>query len=361
MKQNRLHLAILFGGKSVEHDISLLSAGNVARHLDKERFSLSLIGIDREGGWYLCENTEQDITSGRPLNLVLKAGKGALAERQSGIELPEIDIVFPVLHGTDGEDGSIQGLLKAANLPFVGCGVMSSSMAMSKLVTKQLLQQAGVRIGAYRHYHYSDRERISFEKVKAAVGLPMILKPANLGSSVGVHKIKNEEDFNKALADTFLYDDEVLFETFISGREMECAILGNARAKASKVGEIIVKGHEFYSFDAKYVDSEGATLVIPAETSDALLAEIQRQSLLAYRSLFCEDFARIDLFVTDAGEVYINEINTIPGFTNISMYPKLWDLEGISYPALITRLIDLALEKQEKKNRLRTDYDSALS
>lgn len=361
MKQERLHLVILFGGKSVEHDISLLSAGNVARHLNRDRFELSLIGIDREGGWYLCDNTEMEITRGKPLNLVLKGGKGAFAERHSGKELPEIDIVFPVLHGTDGEDGSIQGLLKAANLPFVGCGVMSSSMAMSKLVTKQLMEAAGVRIGAYHHFRYADRDKIKFDDLQETLGLPMIIKPANLGSSVGVHKIKNEEDFNKALADTFLYDDEVLFEAFISGREMECAILGNADAKASKVGEIIVQGHDFYSFDAKYVDADGARLIIPATTSPELLAEIQRQSLLAYRSLFCEDFARIDLFVTDAGDVYINEINTIPGFTNISMYPKLWDLEGISYPDLITRLIDLALEKQDRKNRLRTDYESALS
>lgn len=361
MTEQRLQLAILFGGRSVEHDISVLSATNVASHIDREQFDVTLLGIDKQGGWYCCQDTQGAISEGTPVNLVLQGGKGAFAERQSGQTLPDFDIVFPVLHGTDGEDGSVQGLLKAANIPFVGCGVLSSAMSMSKLVTKRLLAQAGVNIGKYCYYTRQQQDSIHFAEVEQKLGLPMIVKPANLGSSVGVHKINKEADFAAALADCFRYDQEVLIEEFITGREMECAVMGNADAQASQAGEIIVQGHEFYSFEAKYVDAGGSRLIIPAETEAELLEEIKKQSIMAYKALFCEDLARIDLFVTAAGKVYINEINTIPGFTNISMYPKLWELEGISYPQLITKLVALALEKYEEQRQLQTNFESALS
>jgi len=361
MTQVRQQIAILFGGRSVEHDISIRSASNVVRYLDPERFEATLLGISKAGAWFRCADINQPITHGVAINMVMQEGKWAFAERQSGALLPDFDLVFPVLHGTDGEDGSIQGLLKAASLPFIGCGVLSSAMAMSKLITKQMLAAAGVNIGRYHHYRKAGRADINFHGLLLELGLPMIVKPVNLGSSVGVHKVTDQASFDAALADAFTYDDEILIEEFIEGREMECAVLGNAHARASQAGEIIVKGHDFYSFEAKYVDAAGASIVIPAPADDKLLKEIQEQTLLAYRALHCEDLARIDLFVTDEGKVYINEINTIPGFTDISMYPKLWELEDISYQALLSQLADHALARYQEKQNLDTNFISALS
>ena len=272
-----------------------------------------------------------------------------------------IDIAFPVLHGTDGEDGSIQGLLKAMDIPFVGSGVLGSSMAMDKLISKKLFEAHGIPVCPYVAFQKSEKDQYDFKKVVEIVGLPMIVKPAGLGSSVGVTKIKSESEFEDAINGTFTYDNSLLIEKFVEGRELECAILGNENPIASEPGEIIVNDdHEFYTFDAKYVDKEAARLVMPAVIPAETAKRIKELSLQAYEVLKCEDLSRVDLFLTEDGQVFVNEINTIPGFTNSSMYPKLFELAGISYPELITKLIQLGIAKFKKLQELETSYDSGL-
>ena len=354
----KLSVAILFGGRSVEHDISVISAQNVAKYIDKNLYDPIFIGITTEGGWYKCESVDKDIEKGQPLRMKLDARACAFTTTSGSFS---VDVAFPVLHGTDGEDGSIQGLLKAMDLPFVGSGVLGSSVAMDKLISKKLLEADGIPVCPYVAFQKSEKGQYDFEKVVAIVGLPMIVKPAGLGSSVGVTKIKSESDFDDAINETFKYDDSLLIEQFVEGRELECAILGNENPIASEPGEIIVNDdYEFYTFDAKYVDKEAAKLVMPAVVQAETVEKIKTLSLRAYDILKCEDLSRVDLFLTEDGQVFVNEINTIPGFTNSSMYPKLFELAGISYTELITKLIQFGIAKFKKLQDLETSYDSGL-
>jgi D-alanine-D-alanine ligase len=355
---NRTKVAILYGGRSVEHGVSINSARNIVEYIDKKNFEPLPIGITQNGKWFLTAGVSKDIEQGKPLNLQLDPNHPAFLTNDG--QATVADIVFPVLHGTDGEDGSIQGLLKAMELPIIGTGVLGSSMAMNKLVSKHMLQEAGLPVARYLLRSYGSPP-YSFEEVKKQLGLPFMVKSASLGSSVGVSKVKSHADFEKAVEESFRYDNVVLFEEFIQGREIECAILGNYPPQSSLPGEIVVnKKYDFYTFDAKYVDSEAVHIKVPAPLDRSQSDLIRDLSVKAFQTLCCEDFARVDLFLAGDNKVYINEINTIPGFTNSSMFPMMWKERGISFTALISRLVELGFERFEKSKRIERDFQSSL-
>lgn len=355
----KIQLAILYGGRSVEHGVSINSARNIYEYIDKERFEPIAIGISQSGSWHLTKGITKNIETGETLLLPLVPGAGKL-QTSTGKHI-KIDIFFPVLHGTDGEDGSIQGMIKAMDLPMVGSGVLGSALSMNKLIAKRLMQQAGIPVAPFLFTYYQTRNTVSFDQIVATLGLPFMVKSASLGSSVGVSKVKSREEFTLALEDSFRYDDCVLFEKFIQAREVECAIMGNNPAVASMPGEIIISDkYEFYTFDAKYVDGEAVKIDVPAKLSPSEVENIRQLSLDAYLALGCEDFARVDLFLTKQGDVFVNEINTIPGFTNSSMFPMMWRERGISFTNLISSLVDLGLERFEKAKRVSRDFQSSL-
>ncbi len=324
----KLRVGILFGGKSTEHEVSLQSAKNVIAHLDPEKFESVLLLLNKEG-------------------------EGVVTEK-SIMELRQIvDVIFPVLHGGSGEDGTIQGLLKLSGIPFVGAGVLGSAIGMDKDVMKRLLRDAGIAVANF----ITVREKMtpSYDTVVDALGVPFFVKPANAGSSVGVHKVENAMGYTTALKDAFLYDTKVLIEETIVGREIEVAVLGNEDPQASVPGEIIPK-NGFYSYEAKYLDSDGAKLKVPAQLDAEITKKIQEQARQVFRVLSCEGMGRIDFFLRENGDILVNEINTLPGFTAISMYPKLWEASGVSYKELIARLIELAFERHKQEKKLKTSY-----
>ncbi len=352
-------IAILFGGRSVEHGVSINSARNIAEYIDKQKFELVLIGISTSGTWHLVREVSKEIEKGELLSVSLTPGQFFLTS-DTGRKV-RADVVFPVLHGTDGEDGSIQGLIKALDVPMVGTGVLGSAMSMSKLVTKRLLSEAGIPVADFLYFFFSEKQQITFEAVHANLGLPFMVKAASLGSSVGVSKVNSEADFATAIEEGFRYDDCILIEKFIKGREVECAVMGNYPPQASLPGEIVIsKEYEFYTFDAKYVDDKAVSIEVPAKLDPVAVEKIRQLSLKTYQSLACEDFARVDLFLTETGDVYVNEINTIPGFTNSSMFPMMWRERGVSFTDLITKLIGFALERFEKSKRAERSFNSAL-
>ncbi|HVO93334.1 MAG TPA: D-alanine--D-alanine ligase [Terriglobales bacterium] len=360
--KKKLRVALLFGGKSAEHEISLISARNIAAAMDKTKYDVVAIGIDKQGRWHLDEDARLlrgaaqpavDFQDADNIAAVLPGDNAIPVVRGSGSGLGAIDVVFPVLHGPFGEDGTVQGLLKLANIPFVGAGVLGSAVGMDKDVMKRLLRDAQIPIAKFLVFERSDRTTIAFAAVKRALGLPLFVKPANLGSSVGISKVTEKAQFGAALKHAFRYDNKIIIEEGIHGREIECSVLGNEKPIASLPGEIVVQ-HDFYSYDAKYLDDKGARLEIPARLPKKTVKEIQRTAVRAYRALCCEGMARVDFFLRPNGQVLVNEINTIPGFTKISMYPKMWEATGISYPRLIDRLIALALERSRHERHLRT-------
>lgn len=366
----KLRVGILFGGKSAEHEVSLQSAKNVFDAIDKTKYDVVLIGIDKEGRWYLNDESRFLLNADNAKLIKLNTANDNLAlipgdrnEQILNIQNNEtkvhIDVVFPVLHGTYGEDGSIQGLLKFANIPFVGAGVLGSAVGMDKDVAKRLLRDAGIPNAKFRAFDNSTRDDINFSEIIAELGLPIFIKPANLGSSVGINIAHDEDEFIIAINNAFKYDRKIIIETFIKGREIECAVLGNENPIASVPGEILTdkSRHEFYSYDAKYIDDNGAGLDAPAKLSAALTKEVQTLAVKAYKVLCCEGMARVDFFLTNNDELFINEINTIPGFTKISMYPRLFALSGIPYTQLLDRLIQLAIDRFDKEKNLTTSFD----
>ena len=355
----KIKVAILYGGRSVEHGVSINSARNIAEYLDKDKFEPILIGISTSGVWHLTSSVNKNIEEGEKLSLQLNPNSPGFITSK-GIVL-NADVVFPVLHGTDGEDGSIQGLLQAMSLPLVGTGVLGSSMSMNKLVAKKILQEAGLPVAKFLSYYFEEADQINFKKISTTLGVPFMIKSASLGSSVGVSKINTEADLKKAVDEAFKYDDCLLAEEYIKGREIECAILGNNPPQASMPGEIIISSkYEFYTFDAKYVDGEAVKIDVPAKLDKDVAETIRQYSLKAYQALKCEDFSRVDLFLTEDGRVCVNEINTIPGFTNSSMFPMMWKERGISFTDLITKLIMLSLERTKRSARIEKDFLSAL-
>ncbi|MEG0483681.1 MAG: D-alanine--D-alanine ligase [Acinetobacter sp.] len=355
----KVRVGIVFGGKSSEHRVSLQSAQNIVDAIDKQKFDISLIGIDQDGRWRILDATHY-LENGNDPKLISLAPRENSDQRHTSqplvfeIEnaqgLPKLDVVFPIIHGTLGEDGALQGMLKMLDLPFVGSDVLSSAVCMDKDVTKRLLQGSGIAVAPFLTVHSYNPYEISFQEVQNALGLPVFVKPANQGSSVGVSKVENEQEYLKALDYAFEYDEKVLIEKFIKGREIECGVLGNYYPKASVCGEVVVKS-SFYSYEAKYIDNQSSEVVIPALISEEESKKLRDISIKAFKVLGCLGLARVDFFLTEKGEILLNEVNTLPGFTNNSMYPKLWENTGISYSELITQLLELALERHEHRTR----------
>lgn len=354
-------VGILYGGKSTEHEVSIRSARNIAKAVDHQKYKTILIGVSKEGNWFLksdaelmSENIVQannhllTIVPGNTSNQILKAKDQA--------SIGPVDVIFSIIHGTGGEDGTIQGLLKIINLPVVGPGVLSSSVCLDKEVTKRLLRDSGIQNSNFLSYLNSERSTITFEEVNRTLGMPVYVKPPNLGSSVGISKVTSKDEFDKAIDLALKFDRKVLIEENVVGREIECAVLGNSNPKASLPGEVVTvkESHEFYSYEAKYVDANGSITKIPADLSPELILKVQEVAIKTYKCLCCEGMARVDVFVTDAGEVLVNEVNTIPGFTDISMYPKLWGETGIAYSDLISQLLELAIERANEENKMTT-------
>ena len=360
--KKKIRVAILCGGKSAEHEISLLSAKNIVEAIDKKKYQVLLISIDKHGRWGLGDapgaawpSSVKSTKPGKSLALALGRRSNPLARLSGRGGVGPVDVVFPVLHGTFGEDGTVQGLLKLADVPFVGAGVLGSAVGMDKDVMKRLLREAGLPTARFLVCERASLEEMSFERVSRELGLPLFIKPANLGSSVGIHKAKDGNEFERAVKDAFRYDNKILVEEAIQGREIECAVLGNEAPIASLPGEIIPR-HEFYSYEAKYLDEKGAVLEIPAKLPADVTKQVQETAVKAYKALCCEGMARVDFFLRDGREVIVNEINTIPGFTRISMYPKMWEASGVSYTELIDRLIQLAIERFDREKKLKTSF-----
>lgn len=354
----KIRVALLFGGKSAEHEVSLRSAANVAAAIDTKKYEVVPIGIDKTGKWLLPSRAlggrgsdkEKMLISGK--EVMLRPEGGGAVSVLSGGASPNIDVVFPILHGPLGEDGTVQGLLTLADVPFVGSGVLGSAVGMDKEIMKRLLRDAGLPVAKFMTLRASEK-RPAYAAVIKKLGKTLFVKPANMGSSVGVSKVKNVKEFGAALDKAFEYDDKVLIEEFVPAREVECAVLGNENPIASVVGEIIPT-HEFYSYEAKYLDENGAALEIPAKLPKALSEKIRTMAIEVFKTLSCEGLGRVDFFLTKKGKVYVNEINTIPGFTSVSMYPQLFGASGISYSELIDRLLQLALERHSRKKNLKT-------
>ncbi|GAA5417527.1 D-alanine--D-alanine ligase A [Paraliobacillus ryukyuensis] len=356
-------VGIVFGGKSAEHEVSLQSAKNIVDAIDKEKYEVVLLGIDKQGKWHINNTSSYLINEENPKLIQLNksneqvavvpgAENGQLVNMSRTDGLDQVDVVFPIVHGTLGEDGSIQGMLRLANLPFVGTDVLGSAVSMDKDYAKRLLHGAGIAVANGMTFRKSKQNEIDFVKVKEALGLPMFIKPANQGSSVGVSKVRNEEEFYQGMKDAFQYDQKVLVEEAIVGREIECAVLGNEDPIASLPGEVLPQT-DFYSYESKYIDETGAELAAPADLSDELTKKVQQAAVEVFQTLDCEGMARVDFFLQENGELVVNEVNTLPGFTKISMYPRLWGISGIPYAELIDRLITLAVERHERNNQLK--------
>ncbi len=371
---DRLRVGILFGGQSGEHEVSLMSAASIWRAIDRERFDPVPIGIARDGLWLVPESFMDAVSrpvldgiKGQQVALIPQPGHPGLVPVSGGITgsggimeylFSRLDVVFPVLHGPMGEDGTIQGLLELAGVPYVGAGVAASAVGMDKTLMKEMFRSRGLPICKYlsfRRYSWeTDRDRIR-EMVSRELGYPCFVKPANMGSSVGVSKVKIPSDLGDAIDTACLYDHKFLVEEFIAGREIEVSVLGNEEPEASVPGEIRPK-REFYDYKAKYRE-EGSELIVPAPLTPAQEQECRRLAVEAFQAVDAEGLARVDFFLTGEGKVLVSEINTMPGFTKISMYPRLWEASGLSYKALITRLIELGLERYADRSRTRRLYD----
>jgi D-alanine-D-alanine ligase len=336
----RIRVLLLFGGESSEHEVSIASARNVYAAMDDRAYDITLGYISKDGHWHIVEDIE--VLEGQHRSLLPVLGARHFVVEPGGHTIVP-DVILPIIHGTNGEDGTIQGLARLLKLPIVGSGVLASAMCMDKEVTKRLLRDAGVAVADHVVCRRGDAMP-DFPHITLQLGNPVFVKPANQGSSVGVSKVYTEAQFTAAVEEAFKYDSKILIEQGITGRELECAVLGNHAPEASGVGEIKPPEGSFYSYDAKYSPTSTTELFIPADISEETAEKIRTMSLATYRALECRGMARVDVFLTEDGTVYVNELNTLPGFTNISMYPKLWREAGLSYSQLIDKLIRLALE-----------------
>lgn len=359
-----LNLVLLYGGKSGEHEISLISAASVLAHLDAQKYHIIPIGMDKEGRAWL--NDYQELLTFKD-SLPVKTG---LSRSLPGLVIDgqfvvEADVIFPVVHGPLYEDGCLQGMLKLAGVAFVGCDVLSSAIAMDKDMTRRLACNDTILSARYQvlSWHSTPTERQQFcQHVAAELGWPLFIKPCSLGSSVGIHKAKNITELSAAIDDALRYDEEILVEEFISGREIELAVLENNTSSAAPLvsiaGEIAINHADgFYSYTAKYLESNGCDLYLPARLDEHLVKDLQKMAGEIFTRLKCKGMARVDFFVDDQNQrIYFNEINTLPGFTSISMYPKLWQASGLDYPSLLDRLVNLALGHQQCRRQLVTSY-----
>ena len=359
---NKMCVALLFGGMSSEHEVSCVSVGNFVRNIDRSKYEVLTVGITKEGRWLYTEATAEQMADGSweelPGNMACvispdRADHGMILFTPDGrVEKMHLDVVIPVLHGLWGEDGTVQGLLELAGIAYVGCGVLASSVCMDKAVANALFEANGVPhtkwVAANRWEIEKDLEGVC-AGVEQKLGWPVFVKPANAGSSVGISKVSSQEELKAAIALALENDRKVVFEAFVDGQEVECAVIGSDPAVATRPGEILA-GAEFYTYDDKYKNGVSQT-VIPAHLPEAKLDEVKTYAAMAYTALNCEGLARCDFFVEkNTGRVLINEINTFPGFTAISTYPKLMEHEGLPVPQLIDRLIALAVERTEKQH-----------
>ncbi|MSQ42427.1 MAG: D-alanine--D-alanine ligase [Dehalococcoidia bacterium] len=349
----RQRLAVICGGRSPEHEVSVTSARGVMREADPERFEVVPFGITRGGAWLTPAETRQRVArveAGETRSLGEERGHGAFTYPAALAALAECDVVFPIVHGTFGEDGTLQGLLEMAELPYVGSGVAASAVGMDKELMRAVFARAGLPQPRYLVLRDAETRTLSDTTVRALegdLGYPCFVKPANGGSSVGVSKARSREDVGAALATAAAHDRKVLLEEAIEGRELECAVLGNADPRPSPLGEI--RPHdEFYTYRAKYEDDR-TDLIVPARVSARVAAAVQEHALRAYRAVDCAGLARVDFIMTAKEELRTLEVNTLPGFTPISMYPRLWQEAGLSYRQLISRLVELALERFEER------------
>jgi D-alanine-D-alanine ligase len=369
MEQAKTRVAILFGGRSAEHDVSRASAANVVRALDPDRYEITLVGITREGRWVIADagngagtgSAALVVPEAGPCLTLLPGGQGrALVVETNAAdarEIPAFDVLFPVLHGPNGEDGTVQGVLQLSNVAYVGSGVIGSAASMDKDVAKRLMRDAGLPIVPF--VAMSASSPMSYEDATAIVGCPdLFVKPANMGSSVGVSRARNADEFAASCKLALRFDNKILIEQRIpSLREIECSVLedANGSVRASNLGEIVPNcKHGFYSYDAKYLDADGAVLRVPADISAALAERTKELAVRAFTVLCCEAMARVDFFLS-GDQVFVNEANTIPGFTNISMYPKLWEASGLPQPELMNILIAHALARHQRALSLFTE------
>jgi D-alanine-D-alanine ligase len=364
----KLTVALLFGGKSGEHEVSLRSAASVLKALDRQKYNVIPIGITKDGQWrsdprLLEADFPTILESGSPVLLPAEPRENHSIEVRSqdqGLIKASVDVVFPVLHGTFGEDGTIQGLLEMADIPYVGAGVLGSAVGMDKDVMKRLLQQAGLPIVEFivlLDKHWAGRRDSITSEIENRCGYPCFVKPVNLGSSVGISKVRNRQELGPAMELAAQYDRKIIVEQGVDAREVECSVLGNDEPQASVPGEII-PSHEFYDYEAKYLD-ESSQLIIPARLTEEQTKTVQSLAIKTFLVTECSGMARVDFFVErNTGKILVNEINTIPGFTSISMYPKLWETSGMSYSELIDRLVRLAIERHQARQSKKTSYSS---
>jgi D-alanine-D-alanine ligase len=356
-------VAIVFGGRSAEHAVSLQSANNIYHAIDTAAFRPLLLGVNKAGHWHYNPTYSQGtidlpgrdyFQEAKPVFITSNQGKPAVICLETYEVLAAFDVVFPIIHGTTGEDGTLQGFLKFHRIPFVGPDVLGSAIGMDKDVAKRLLHHEGIPVAdgivLYRH----QQDQYTFSDISAQFGLPVFVKPANAGSSVGVSKVDSAEAYHQALQEAFAYDTKILIEAAVVGKEVECAVLGNENPKASIMGEIIPT-KQFYSYEAKYLSTDGAKLHIPAHIDDQTADALRQMAVKAFQVLCCEGMARVDFFLRIDNTFVLNEINTLPGFTKISMYPKLWEQTGLSYADLITELISLAMQRSDRDQQLATN------
>ncbi|HJT55971.1 MAG TPA: D-alanine--D-alanine ligase family protein [Ktedonobacteraceae bacterium] len=371
MADKKIRIGLIFGGRSGEHEVSLASAASVMASLDKDKYEVVPIGITKEGSWLLgteprqlttAEQNTSEETAPEQTTAVTLTGDPRLRRLipvQSGEELGNrgaLDVIFPVLHGTYGEDGALQGLLEMANVPYVGCGVLGSALGMDKEKMKMIFRSIGLPTPDHlvcRRHEWERAPEVILNAIEESLGYPCFVKPVNLGSSVGVGKAHDRQELEHAINAAAEYDRKIIVERGIDCREVECAVLGNDAPIVSVIGEVI-SSNEFYDYRAKYIDGK-SQILIPADIPQEIAEEVRRQAVQAFLALDLNGLARVDFFIEKGtNRVYINEVNTLPGFTEISMYPKLWEASGLPYPELLDRLIELAIERHADRQRNRT-------
>lgn len=366
---DKIRVGLIFGGRSGEHEVSLASAQSVLRALDETKYEIVLIGVTKEGKW---------LTGGNPLKQLINATHSPLLQATNGAHGTStalvshsatemttadaldanVDVVFPLIHGPNGEDGTIQGLLELADVPYVGAGVAASAVGMDKALMKALFRNAGLPVVEFlvvsRHKWEREPEE-TIHEIETVIQYPCFVKPANMGSSVGISKARNWDELTQALSNAASYDRKILVERAVDAREIECSVLGNDAPLASLPGEVIPE-REFYDYDAKYAD-EKTRLIVPADLTGEQVRTVQEFAVRAFQAIDCSGMARVDFFLDKRdGKIFVNEINTIPGFTAVSMYPKMWQASGLSYSQLIDRLLQLALERDADKKRNKVTY-----
>jgi D-alanine-D-alanine ligase len=362
---SQAQVAILYGGKSGEHQVSKESAASVIRNFDRNLYRLSLIGIDEAGHWHLQDDEMLEMVLGGQ-SLDIEPGKQVIGYPGLGLyadgKLLDIDLIFPVLHGTNGEDGTVQGFLETLNLPYSGSDILTSALGMDKIRAKEMWRNEGIRVVpflSYDRYDYTERTDSAalYSAWSAELGSPFFVKPCRAGSSVGITKVKRWEDLPGALESAFQFDHRILVEQAINAREIECSVLGFREVRSFPPGEV-VSHHEFYDYSGKYLDPNGASLEYPANLPESTADEIRSQAVMAFKAIGGDGLARVDFFLDrDNGDIYLNEINTMPGFTSISMYPKMCESGGLGYTELLSRMVELGLERHRRKSALNLHYN----